>query len=63
MRGATLVDGQATTGTWLRMGLNYVAPFVVASVGYLAAHRRPRPSGAPSAGRPDGDTESSNPSV
>jgi hypothetical protein len=41
-QGATLIDGPATTGTWLRIAFNFVVPFVVASVGYLAAHRRPR---------------------
>jgi hypothetical protein len=41
-QGSTLMDGQATTGTWLRMAFNFVVPFVVASVGYLAAHRRSR---------------------
>lgn len=38
-QGAVLVDGQATVGTWLRIAINYLVPFVVASVGYLSARR------------------------
>jgi hypothetical protein len=41
-QGATQIAGQATTGTWLRMAFNYAVPFVVASVGYLAARRTRR---------------------
>jgi hypothetical protein len=38
-QGAILIAGQAATGTWLRMVINYLVPFVVASVGYLSAQR------------------------
>lgn len=38
-QGATLVAGQVTAGTWVRMVINYLVPFVVASVGYLGARR------------------------
>jgi hypothetical protein len=37
-QGATLLAGQATAGTWVRMAINYVVPFLVASIGYLSAH-------------------------
>ncbi len=37
-----LIGGHATTGTWLRIAVNYVVPFVVASVAYLSACRRRR---------------------
>jgi hypothetical protein len=40
-QGSTLIAGDATTDTWLRMAFNYATPFVVASVGYLAARRGP----------------------
>lgn len=42
-QGTVLLAGQATAGTWVRMAINYLIPFVVASVGYLAACRRPAP--------------------
>jgi hypothetical protein len=38
-QGASLAAGAATTGTWVRMVINYLVPFVVASVGYLGARR------------------------
>jgi hypothetical protein len=41
-QGAILINGQTTTGTWVRMIINYVVPFVVASIGYLGAHHHPR---------------------
>jgi hypothetical protein len=46
-QGTTLLEGHVTTSTWVRMGINYLVPFVVASVGYLGARhvrRRERPS-------------------
>jgi len=41
-QGTILMAGQATTGTWVRMVINYLVPFVVASVGYLGARRAVR---------------------
>lgn len=41
-QGATLLADQATAGTWVRMGINYLVPFVVASIGYLGARRTRR---------------------
>lgn len=38
-QGATLVAGQVTAGTWVRMVINFLVPFIVASVGYLGARR------------------------
>jgi hypothetical protein len=40
--GAILIAGEASTGTWVRMAINYLVPFLVASVGYLGAHDRGR---------------------
>jgi hypothetical protein len=47
-QGATLVTGQAVTGTWVRMVINYL---VLASVGYLGARRRVGPRVRVPAGR------------
>lgn len=33
-----IAGGEATVGTWVRVAFNYAVPFVVASLGYLAAH-------------------------
>ena len=41
-QGATLIACQATPGTWVRMVFNYIVPFLVASIGYLAARRTSR---------------------
>ena len=41
-QGTTLLAGQATTGTWVRMVINYLVPFVVASIGYVGARRARR---------------------
>nr|WP_232004161.1 nitrate/nitrite transporter NrtS [Mycobacterium gordonae] len=38
-QGAVLTAGQATTGTWVRMAINFLVPFIVASIGYLGARR------------------------
>lgn len=40
-QGSVLAGGDATAVTWLRVGFNYCVPYVVASVGFLAACRRP----------------------
>lgn len=40
-QGDVLVSGDATAQTWLRIAFNYLVPFVVASLGFLSAHRRP----------------------
>ena len=36
-QGAAIVDGRPP---WFKLALNYATPFVVASLGYLAARRR-----------------------
>jgi hypothetical protein len=43
-QGAVLAAGEATGGTWLRVAFNYLVPYVVASVGFLKACRRPDPA-------------------
>jgi len=34
-------SGQATVATWVRIGLSYLVPFVVANYGIVMASRRP----------------------
>jgi hypothetical protein len=36
-----IVGGHATGVTWVRIAINYLVPFIVASVAYLSACRRP----------------------
>lgn len=38
-QGDVIAGGGASLGTWLRVAFNYAVPFVVASVGFLSAHR------------------------
>jgi hypothetical protein len=38
-QGAVIAGGDATWATWVRVGVNYVVPFAVASVGFLSACR------------------------
>lgn len=38
-QGSTIVDGDATWITWVRVAVNYCVPFVVASIGFLSACR------------------------
>lgn len=40
-QGSVILGGDATAVTWVRVGLNYVAPFCVSSIGFLSATRRP----------------------
>jgi len=35
----TVLGGNATTSTWVRIGVNYLVPFLVSSYGFLAARR------------------------
>lgn len=41
-QGAVLAEGRADTATWLRIVVNYLVPYVVASIGFLTACRVPR---------------------
>jgi len=38
-QGSVIASGDATGATWLRVGVNYLVPFIVSSVGYLAPFR------------------------
>ncbi len=35
-QGAVIVDGHATTATWVRCALNFVVPFLVSNAGLLS---------------------------
>lgn len=38
-QGDVVLDSRAGAVTWVRIGVNYVVPFLVASVGFLSARR------------------------
>ena len=38
-QGSVIFGGDATAATWVRVGLNYVVPFCVSSIGFLSATR------------------------
>jgi hypothetical protein len=38
-QGAVVLDGAATGGTWVQVAVNYIVPFLVASIGYLSGRR------------------------
>lgn len=40
-QGAVIAGGDASGATWVRVGVNYVVPFLVSSFGFLSARRRP----------------------
>jgi hypothetical protein len=37
--GSVIFAGHASTGTWVRTGLNFVVPFLVSNAGLLSARR------------------------
>jgi hypothetical protein len=39
-QGDVIISGQANASTWVRIAVNYLVPFIVASVAYLSACRR-----------------------
>lgn len=48
-QGDAVLGGDAGTVTWIRVAVNYLVPFCVASIGFLSARRAPA-SGSPDAG-------------
>ncbi len=38
-QGSVILSGDATVATWVRVGVNYLVPFIVSSIGYLAPFR------------------------
>lgn len=47
-QGGLLLSGDAGATTWIRVGVDYLVPFAVASAGWLSARRAPQASGAAS---------------
>jgi hypothetical protein len=39
-QGSVIAARDASTVTWVRVGVNYLVPFIVSSIGYLAPFRR-----------------------
>jgi hypothetical protein len=48
--GTQIAAGSTGWQTWVRVGLNFVVPFLVSSYGYLIAARVPRPPPGHAAG-------------
>lgn len=46
-QGQILLAGQEDAGTWVRITINDVVPYTVASVGFLSARRVPPPGRRP----------------
>lgn len=44
-QGSVITSGRFSAVTGLRIATNYLVPFIVASIGYLAPFRRPRYAG------------------
>lgn len=42
-QGAVIAAGHATYGTWITVAINFVVPYLVASIGYLSGRRVPPP--------------------
>lgn len=38
-QGSVILDGDATRMTWVRVAVNYLIPFLVSSIGYIAPFR------------------------
>lgn len=55
--GTQIAAGHAGWPAWVRVGLNFVVPFLVASYGYLSAARVPRWRGGLPAGPETADHE------
>lgn len=41
-QGSVIAGGHANVATWIRVAVNYVVPFMVASIGYLSPFRVPK---------------------
>lgn len=52
-QGDVLLGGGAGTATWIRIAVNYLVPFCVASIGFLSARRAPAPGSPDSGVAPD----------
>ena len=41
-QGSVMVGGDSTIATWIRVVINYLVPYLVSSIGYLAPFRERR---------------------
>ena len=41
-QGSVVIGGEASRLTWIRVGVNYLTPYVVASIGFLGGCRAER---------------------
>ena len=41
-QGTVIANGSAVATTWVRVAINYVVPYTVASIGYLSPFRVPK---------------------
>lgn len=46
-QGYLIAEGAATTGTWIRVAINFLVPYLVASIGCLSGRRRTDPDPHP----------------
>ena len=46
-QGTVIAQGDAVTATWIRVAVNYIVPFTVASIGYLSPFRVPKRANNP----------------
>lgn len=46
-QGYLIAEGAATTGTWIRVAVNFLVPYLVASIGCLSGRRRTDPDPHP----------------
>lgn len=53
-QGDAVLGGGAGTVTWVRVAVNFLVPFCVASIGFLSACRVPEPGAAEPGGTLDG---------
>ncbi|MEW2517117.1 nitrate/nitrite transporter NrtS [Actinacidiphila alni] len=49
-QAANIASGHTGAGTWIRVAVNYLVPFLVSSYGYLTARRVRRPAVSGAAG-------------
>jgi hypothetical protein len=46
-QGSVIAGGDATPASWVRVGVNYLVPYLVSSIGYIAPFRVRRHDHAP----------------
>jgi hypothetical protein len=49
-QGTVIANGSAVATTWVRVAVNYMVPYTVASIGYLSPFRVANSQGTPTPG-------------